>query len=145
MALALRILQGTVLVDGYSFRAPGKSGITALDGLPPGAELVADYLQLPNDAFTDTVLNAAFTVHPVIDERTLGPAYAEVRGSGRWRVCLNPSSGSGPNQNLPIGYFVWICDPFFACFELQVNEGCVRIAGLQRPYTGCGPEDAVSA
>lgn len=112
---------------------------------------------LAEDAFVDPGPKGRFTLHPIRADGALGPVYAEVRGlkarllagdaPGPWRIRVDapgadvkrrgkrPKLPTTPNDtNPPVSYLHWRTEVFFACFELQVNEGCVRIAASLEPY-----------
>jgi len=136
LALAVKIVRGQIKVNGQEL-SPGSTV------LPEGVTVLGDYYIVPENSLLDTVGNASFTLHPANTRtRKISPdPYAEVRGNNPdWRICVSaPMAKPGPpeedkrNNKTPVSYLHRYDDterrPYL---ELQVNEGCVRVA-LERP------------
>ncbi len=139
MTLALRILNGRVSINGFRFSLDGENVVPEdKDRLPP-PDRASDYRQIadrtvgiPENAFVDTLGDSKFTLLRYVDRVLYEDSYAEVHGEDAWRIWVKGNSAELADRdkrlNRPISYLHCNCCTCFPHYELQVNEGCVRIA-----------------
>jgi hypothetical protein len=139
MALALKILYGRVSINSFRFFLDGDKVITK-DDLPPLSRhdeeayrpVAPRTVCLPENAFLNTIGESAFVLLRYVDGVVGEDPYAEVHGEDAWRIWVKGNSAEAADRdkklNRPVSYLHCHCCTCFPHYELQVNEGCARVA-----------------
>ncbi len=139
MALALKLLYGEVVINGGRFYLKDDKVVPRGEfpgGVPADKNdfqnVAPQTIRLPDNALTDTIGDTAFTLLRLDRSGVGSDPYAEVHGEDSWRIWLNGNSAEAADKdralNRPISYLHCHCCTCFPYYELQVNEGCVRVA-----------------
>jgi len=130
MPLAIVIVSGRLSINGQIY-VPKKT--------------TSDPVQIKENDVVDTIGESKFKIHAFTntDCKSIKPEpYAVVSSIDTWRIALTAPLTSPPEnddqKNHPVSYLLPKTDGFFTQFELQVNEGCVRIGSLWNSTEGHG-------
>src|SRR5262245_41355829 len=130
LGLAVKVKKGIIKVNEYLVKKSGNTIIPVGGPLPPEYKTVQDGLWIPENSTVKAVDDGYFTIHPVEGTKvnpTIGAMYAALQGQPQgnddWYIWLKLDPAKPP-----ISYCIAIpkCPPD-DLYELQLNEGCVRI------------------
>jgi len=136
-SIALKIRHGRVSVNGHVYSWDESRGKIVQEVLENGEvriTVVGDHVDLEEGARTRPLGDAVYLLYPAEGRVLRGSPYAEVRGEHAARMILHASTeaeqakaGKEP-PNPPVSYLHCYSEGCFPYLELQVNEGCVRVA-----------------